>query len=170
MGWVTLRGENELFHPPSCTLYSISIFFLIYFTSINSSIFLLLILISLLYDTNKWHLHSRHLGIRLKRQGVWHGEYADRRCVWQIFLLRLLSPAPELLYRSEIQTPIDLAESPCLWSSLTSNLRTEIFLVSYQLQLWNINKKCWFCACMWLCAYVHASFPHQPNILEFSFL
>lgn len=114
--------------------------------------------------------HSRHLGIRLKRQGVWHGEYADRRCVWQIFLLRLLSPAPELLYRSEIQTPIDLAESPCLWSSLTSNLRTEVFLVSYQLQLWNINKKCWFCACMWSCAYLHASFPHQPNILEFSFL
>lgn len=111
-GWVMLRGENELFHPPSCTLYSISIFFLIYFTSINSSVFLLLILISLLYDTNKWHLHSRHLGIRLKRQGVWHGEYADGRGVWQIFLLRLLSPAPELLCRSEIQTPIWLGREP----------------------------------------------------------
>lgn len=44
-------------------------------------IFLLLILLSLLYDIKEWHSHWRFLGIWLKRLEVWHGEYADRKCV-----------------------------------------------------------------------------------------
>lgn len=159
-----LRGEDKLFHSPPYTLSSFSLSF--------SSIFLLLILLSLLYNIKEWRSYWRFLGIWLKRSGVWQGDYADRRCVWQMF-----SSAGDLgsfcIYQ-KYKLRSDWA--PSSWVAdlepQDRNLPGFLSATALKCKLVHIDFV-YLCECVHtyiLPSTLHPLTPSPPSILEFSFL